>query len=270
MGNFYQHRARKRFGQNFLHDAAVIERILRAIYPQADQHLLEIGPGQGALTAGLLASQAKLEVIELDRDLVPVLQLRFGLQANFKLHQGDALKFDLLQLNPAPHGLPLVGNLPYNISTRLIFHLLQQSKLIADMHFMLQKEVVERLCATPGSSDWGRLSIMVQYYCQTEHLFNVGAGAFNPPPKVESAIVRLTPHRQLPHPARCEKSLELVVRQAFAQRRKTLRNTLKTILSAEQIAAAGVDAGQRPEQLSLADYVRLADQLVAIQEHKAQ
>lgn len=261
MSELFQHRARKRFGQNFLHDAGVIHRILRAVHAREGQHLLEIGPGQGAITEGLLGSGAKLDVIELDQDLIPLLKLRFGLNPQFSLHQGDAMKFDFATLVSPGEKLRVVGNLPYNISTPLIFHLLAHASIIEDMHFMLQKEVVERLAATPGGGDWGRLSIMVQYFCRVEHLFNVGPGAFNPPPKVDSAIVRLVPHAELPHPARDHRLLEQVVREAFNQRRKTLRNTLRQLLSAEQIEAAGVDGSKRPEQLDLAAFVRLADQL---------
>ena len=261
MNEHYQHRARKRFGQNFLHDAGIIDRILRAINAKAGEHLLEIGPGQGALTEGLLGSGAQLDVVELDKDLVPILQHKFADRDNFRLHQGDALKFDFNTLGVPPRSLKVVGNLPYNISTPLIFHLLAHAGLIRDMHFMLQKEVVERMAAGPGGGDWGRLSIMVQYHCRVEHLFNVGPGAFNPPPKVDSAIVRLVPHEVLPHPAKDPALLERVVREAFNQRRKTLRNTLKGLLDSHAIEAAGVDGSLRPEQLDLAAFVRLADQL---------
>lgn len=261
MSELYQHRARKRFGQNFLHDAGIIHRILRAIYARPDQHLLEIGPGQGAITEGLLGSGARLDVIELDQDLIPLLKMRFGLDPKFTLHQGDALKFDFARLVEGGEKLRVVGNLPYNISTPLIFHLLDHAAVIEDMHFMLQKEVVERMAAGPGGGDWGLLSIMVQYHCRVEHLFNVGPGAFNPPPKVDSAIVRLVPHAVLPHPAKDHRLLERVVREAFNQRRKTLRNTLKNLLDAQAIEAAGVDGSLRPEQLDLAAFVRLADQL---------
>ena len=257
----YQHRARKRFGQNFLHDAGVIHRILRAIHAKSGERMVEIGPGQGALTEGLLDSGAQLDVVELDLDLIPILNHKFAARDNFKLNQGDALKFDFATLTDTAHSLRIVGNLPYNISTPLIFHLLDHANLISDMHFMLQKEVVERLAAEPGGGDWGRLSIMVQYHCRVEHLFNVGPGAFNPAPKVDSAIVRLVPHETLPHPAKDHKLLETVVRAAFNQRRKTLRNTLKGVLDNDAIAAANVDGGLRPEQLDLAAFVRLADQL---------
>lgn len=264
MSELYQHRARKRFGQNFLHDAGVIHRILRAIHAREGQRLLEIGPGQGALTEGLLGSGAHLDVIELDQDLIPLLKLKFGLESRLSLHQGDALKFDFASLVESGEKLRVVGNLPYNISTPLIFHLLEHAPVIEDMHFMLQKEVVERLAATPGGGDWGRLSIMVQYHCRVEHLFNVGPGAFNPPPKVDSAIVRLTPFAEPPHPARDPKLLERVVREAFNQRRKTLRNTLKPLLSVEDIEAAEVDPTLRPEQLDLAAFVRLANRLAEL------
>ena len=168
MSEQYQHRARKRFGQNFLHDAGVIDRILRSIHAKAGDRMLEIGPGQGALTEGLLSSGAQLDVVELDKDLVPILNQQFAGRDNFRLHQGDALKFDFTSLGAAPNSLRVVGNLPYNISTPLIFHLLANAELIRDMHFMLQKEVVERMAAGPGGGDWGRLSIMVQYHCRVE------------------------------------------------------------------------------------------------------
>lgn len=264
MANLYLHRARKRFGQNFLHDAGVIDRILRAIFPREGERLLEIGPGQGALTAELVSSGAQLDVIELDKDLIPLLKLRFGLKPNFQLHEGDALQFDFNRLDVGPRRLRVVGNLPYNISTPLIFHLLDHVGLIQDMHFMLQKEVVERMSAKPGGGHWGRLSIMVQYHCKVEHLFNVGPGAFNPPPKVDSAIVRLTPHNELPHPAQDICALDRVVREAFNQRRKTLRNTLKNLMNSADIESVGIDPGLRPEQLQLADFVRLADRFAVL------
>ena len=254
-------RARKRFGQNFLHDAGVIDRLLRAIAAAPQQRLLEIGPGRGALTEGLLDSGARMDVIELDQDLIPLLKLRFGLRENFHLRQGDALKLELTELEPEPGQLRVVGNLPYNISTPLIFHLLKQLQWISDMHFMLQKEVVERLAASPGSGQWGRLSVMVQYHCRVDNLFPVAPEAFRPQPKVDSAIVRLTPHTSLPHPAKDPALLEVVVREAFNQKRKTLRNALRALLPVVAIEAAEVDPKLRPEQIDLAGFVRLADQL---------
>lgn len=262
MSELFQHRARKRFGQNFLKDSGIIDRILRSIHAVSTDHLLEIGPGQGALTEGLLSSGAQLDVIELDQDLIPLLKLRFGLNALFHLHQGDALKFDIASLaKEEGEKLRVVGNLPYNISTPLIFHLLNHYHVIHDMHFMLQKEVVERMAAEPRSSDWGRLTIMVQYFCQVEHLFNVSPECFSPAPKVDSAIVRLTPYQVLPYPAKSHQLLELVVREAFNQRRKTLRNTLKRLLSVDDIEKVNINSGLRPEQLTVAEFVRLADQL---------
>jgi 16S rRNA (adenine1518-N6/adenine1519-N6)-dimethyltransferase len=261
MSEFAPHRARKRFGQNFLHDHGVINRILRAIAPRQGQHLVEIGPGQGALTQGLADSGARLDVIELDKDLHTRLLAYFGTNPLFTLHKGDALKFDFRTLAQPGEKLRVVGNLPYNISTPLMFHLLSQADCIADMHFMLQKEVVQRLAAGVGENHYGRLGIMVQYWCEVEHLFDVGPGAFSPPPKVDSAIVRLTPHATLPHPADDVEMLETVVREAFNQRRKTLRNTLKPLLDAEAIAEEGLDPTLRPEQVDLAGFVRLANRL---------
>ena len=257
------HRARKRFGQNFLHDQGIINRIARAVHPQPGQHLVEIGPGQGALTAALIASGCQLDVIELDRDLVPILLAQFANNKAFKLHQGDALKFDFASLQNGGESLRVVGNLPYNISTPLIFHLLEQQALIADMHFMLQLEVVNRLAAKPGTKNYGRLSVIAQYYCQVHALFEVPPEAFNPRPKVQSAIVQLTPHMalsgQLPCPADDVKRLQSILRTAFNQRRKTLRNSLRDVLSAEQIASLGIDPAQRPENLSLQEFVALSN-----------
>ncbi len=261
-----EHRARKRFGQNFLHDQNIIHRIVRAIRPQRDDVLLEIGPGQGAITEQLLASDCALHALELDRDLVAILTHKFSDRSNFHLQQGDALKLDLQALLDANALAPttkirVVGNLPYNISTPLIFHLLAQNHLIADMHFMLQKEVVERLAADPKTKEYGRLGIMAQYFCRIESVIDVPPGAFSPQPKVQSAVVRLTPYSTLPHPAQSIENLQNVVRAAFNQRRKTLRNALQTLLSAEDIAACNIDPGARPETLSLAQFVALADRL---------
>lgn len=255
-----EHRARKRFGQNFLHDQNVIDRIVRAIRPQASESLLEIGPGQGALTTSLLESGCELHALELDRDLVAILTQKFGAHPRFHLQQGDALKLDLGAI-PSKTKLRVVGNLPYNISTPLIFHLLQYSDRIIDMHFMLQKEVVERLAAAPNNKEYGRLGIMTQYFCRIEPLIDVPPGAFSPQPKVQSAVVRLTPYATLPHPAKSVENLQHVVRAAFNQRRKTLRNALQNLLSSDDIIACNVDPGTRPETLGLSDYVALADRL---------
>lgn len=250
------HTPRKRFGQNFLQDATIINTIAAAIHPLAGQHMVEIGPGQGALTQALLKRIDTLTVVELDRDLVAA--LRAGpLAAQLNVIQGDALKVDFTQLSPQP--LRLVGNLPYNISTPLIFHLLDAAACVQDMHFMLQKEVVARMGAAPGQKDYGRLSVMTQYRCDVEALLDVPPEAFFPAPKVQSAVVRLTPH-----PPRVDtgpNTLARVVSAAFAQRRKTLRNTLSSLLSATQIEAAGINPTRRAETLTLAEFAALANLL---------
>ena len=253
------HRARKRFGQNFLHDSHVIDKIVRSINPKHSDCLVEIGPGMGALTEPLLEACGKLDVVELDRDLIPILRTKFFNYPVFTIHEGDALKFDFNTILKPGQQLRIVGNLPYNISTPLIFHFLAHHTIVQDMHFMLQKEVVERLAAGPGTSDYGRLGIMAQYYCKVEPLFIVGPGSFNPPPKVDSAIVRMRPYDELPYPAKDVKILERVVREAFSMRRKTLRNTLKNLINAEQLEAIGIDTSLRPERLTLQEYVRIAD-----------
>lgn len=253
------HKARKRFGQNFLHDGYTIDRIVKSIHPRDDQCLVEIGPGMGAITEPILEACGRLNVVELDRDLIPILRTRFFNYPGLTIHEGDALKFDFSQLAEDGQRLRIIGNLPYNISTPLIFHLLSYHALVQDMHFMLQKEVVERLAAVPGTSDYGRLSIMAQYYCKVEPLFIVGPESFDPPPKVDSAIVRLSPYIELPHPAKSVETLQRVVREAFNMRRKTLRNTLKNLMDASQLEAIGIDTSLRPEKLTLQEYVRIAD-----------
>ncbi len=258
------HKARKRFGQNFLHDAGVIQRIVRAVSPRRGQRIVEIGPGQGAITLPLLDACGRLDVVELDRDLIQPLADRAAGHGELLIHQHDVLKFDFRSL-AGDARLRVVGNLPYNISTPLLFHLIEQADVIEDMHFMLQKEVVERMAAGPGGGDYGRLSVMIQYHCKVDPLFRVRPGAFTPAPKVESAVVRLTPWRQPPFSLDDPETLEPLVRTAFSQRRKTLRNTLKTLLDSERIEAAGVDPGARPETVDLAGYVALANQLALTQ-----
>jgi len=253
------HQARKRFGQNFLSDMTVIDRIVRAIGPTPEQQVIEVGPGLGAMTEPLLDTGAKMTAIELDRDLVPVLRTKFFNYPNFQVIEGDALKFDFHQLITGGQLNRLVGNLPYNISTPLIFHLLELGPLVSDMHFMLQKEVVDRLAARPGNSSYGRLGVMAQYHCRVESLFNVEPDAFNPPPKVWSAIVRMVPHVEKPFPCKDEKMLSQVVRQAFAMRRKTLRNCLKKVISAANLEALGIEPQARPETLGVAEFVKIAD-----------
>lgn len=262
-----EHRARKRFGQNFLEDDNIIRRIVQCISPKADDNLVEIGPGKGAITALLLDACPTLNVVELDRDLIPVLLSQFiARYPEFRIHQTDALKFDFANLLTDGSGarkgpLRIVGNLPYNISTPLIFHLLSYQADVRDMHFMLQKEVVDRMAAKPGEKAYGRLGVMVQYYCQVENLFDVPPTAFNPQPKVHSAIVRLMPHARLPYPAKDVKLLERLVNTAFQQRRKTLRNALKLLLPAADIESLNIDTTVRPENITLAEYVALSNKL---------
>ncbi|HEY9198487.1 MAG TPA: 16S rRNA (adenine(1518)-N(6)/adenine(1519)-N(6))-dimethyltransferase RsmA [Gammaproteobacteria bacterium] len=253
------HIPRKRFGQNFLHDAHVIGKIIAAIAPRPGQDLLEIGPGQGAITLPLLKACGRLQAVELDRDLLAPLAAAAAPIGELVLHNRDALRTDFCALRTDAQRLRVVGNLPYNISTPLLFHLLDQADCIEDMHFMLQKEVVERMAAAPGTEHYGRLSVMLQYRCKIEPLFSIGPGAFRPPPKVESAFVRLLPHRALPIRVRDEILFARVVQLAFGQRRKTLRNTLKGLLDDADFAALGIDPQIRAEQLGLADFARLAD-----------
>ena len=259
MASLNGHKARKRFGQNFLQDTGMIRKIVRAIAPAGKDHLVEIGPGMGAITELLLEENGQLDVIELDRDLIPGLRVKFFNYPEFTLHEADALKFDFAKLRKTDEKLRIVGNLPYNISTPLIFHLLSFQGLIHDMHFMLQKEVVERLAAKPGTGEWGRLSVMAQYYCDIENLFLVPPECFKPQPKVESAIVRMTPKQQPTHQALDEKILGETLRLAFAQRRKTLRNNMKGYVTVEQLEALDLDPQRRPETLSLEEFVKLAN-----------
>ncbi|PTB95105.1 16S rRNA (adenine(1518)-N(6)/adenine(1519)-N(6))-dimethyltransferase [Marinobacter sp. B9-2] len=261
MSNKAGHQARKRFGQNFLHDPGVIEQIIRAINPKPDDAIVEIGPGLGALTEEILAVNPRLQVVELDRDLIPVLRTKFFNYPEFRIHEADALKFDFSELM-VDRPLRIIGNLPYNISTPLIFHLLAQADVVQDMHFMLQKEVVQRMAAVPGDNNYGRLGIMTQYFCRVQPLFEVGSGAFRPAPKVDSAIVRLVPHRTLPHTAKDLATLQAVVRTAFNARRKTLRKALGGMVSVAQLQNLGINDGLRPENLALTDYVAIADLLV--------
>lgn len=256
-----QHKARKRFGQNFLIDHGIIRDIVRSVHPQKEDLIVEIGPGKGAITQLLADSCDNLSVIELDRDLVPWLKVKFEKHPNFQLFQADALQFDFAQLIKNNRPLRIVGNLPYNISTPLIFHLLSYSNKVQDMHFMLQKEVVKRMAAQPGESAYGRLGIMVQYYCAVEDLFDVPPSSFDPAPKVDSAIVRLTPYANLPYVANNIKTLETLVNVAFQQRRKTLRNSLKQLLSAEQMESLPVNLQLRPEEISLPEYVAMSNLL---------
>lgn len=253
------HHPRKRFGQNFLHDPGTIARIVSAIAPRSGDLLVEIGPGRGAITSGLLAGAGRLDVVELDRDLIPLLAERFPPGTGLTIHNADALSFDLCALCPPGERLRLVGNLPYNISTPLLFRFLEQVDCIQDMHLMLQKEVVERIAADPGGRDYGRLSVGIQAYCQVDALFTIGPGSFTPAPKVDSAFLRLTPYRPLPYPVADRAKLTRLVAQAFSQRRKTLRNTLKGALPPGLLESQGIDPGQRAEEIPVEAYIRLAN-----------
>jgi 16S rRNA (adenine1518-N6/adenine1519-N6)-dimethyltransferase len=259
MGNPPVHRARKRFGQNFLHDPGIIQRIVQAIAPQPSDNLVEIGPGQGAITTELLPLVARMHAIELDRDLVGPLAQRCASLGELTIHSTDALKFDFSSLAKPNRPLRVVGNLPYNISTPLLFHLLDQAAHIKDMHFMLQKEVVERMAAEPGCKRYGRLTVMLQARAQVTSLFHIGPGAFTPPPKVDSAFVRLQPWEAPPYEIDDWEVFGRVVAQAFSQRRKTLRNSLRQLLTEESIAAAGLEPGVRAERLSVNDFATLSN-----------
>ena len=256
------HTPRKRFGQNFLHDPTVIAKIIAAINPQQEDQLVEIGPGQGAITLPLLQSTGRLTVIELDRDLVEPLKMLCTGAGDLTVHNTDALRFDFRELYSGTQ-LRIIGNLPYNISTPLLFHLLAQHECIRDMHFMLQKEVVNRMAAAPGGGQYGRLSVMLQYRCEVIPLFSIGAGAFNPPPKVESAFVRLVPHAQPPVEVSDEKVFAQLVTQAFSQRRKTLRNALRGLLNEDEISGLGIDPSARAETLPLESFAALANHVAA-------
>ena len=255
------HKPRKRFGQNFLHDKMVIQRIVNNINPRQGDHIVEIGPGEGALTELVLDKIGAMDVVELDRDLIPLLKIRFVMQEGLTIHQADALKFNFCELKENEKKLRIIGNLPYNISTPLLFHLLDNSHCIQDMHFMLQKEVVDRIVAKPGDSAYGRLGIMMQYYCRSEYVFTVKPGAFRPPPKVDSAIVRLIPHEKPPVEVNDFDTFSKIVNFSFTQRRKTLRNILKGKLEASQIEELGIEPTIRPERLSLQDFTKIANRL---------
>lgn len=251
------HRARKRYGQNFLVDRTAIGRIIAAIDPQPGDHVVEIGPGLGALTEPLLARLASLEVIEVDRDLAARLAARWPAQ-RLRVHVADALEFDFARLGTR---LRVVGNLPYNISSPILFRLCEATAAIADIHVMLQKEVVDRMIARPGTRDYGRLSVMLAYRFRIERLLRVAAGAFRPAPRVESAFARLTPHDPLPWPARDEPLFARIVAAAFGQRRKTLHNALREFADDEALRAAGVDPRARGETLSVQEFVALSNRL---------
>ncbi len=258
-----QHIPRKRFGQNFLQDQGVIADIINAVAPESGDVIIEIGPGLAALTQPLLERVPHLHAVEIDRDIVARLTERFTPQ-RLTIHNADALNFDFgtLAREIAPgHKIRLVGNLPYNISTPLLFHLASYADVINDMHFMLQKEVVDRMVSRPGTADYGRLGIMLQYRFVMDRVLDVPPTAFNPPPKVDSSVVRMIPWPRLPHLAQDETLFEEIVQTAFAQRRKTLRNNLKGVVTDEDLATLGIDPGCRPENVTVAQYVSLANHL---------
>jgi 16S rRNA (adenine1518-N6/adenine1519-N6)-dimethyltransferase len=253
---------RKRFGQHFLHDPAIIRRIIAALDAQRGEPWVEIGPGLGAITAPLLERIGMLHAIELDRDLIAPLHAHCGALGTLHVHQADALRFDYCTLaatiGASDPGLRLVGNLPYYISTPLLFHVLEHTRCIRDMHFMLQREVVERMSAAPGSKTYGRLTVMLAARCRVEPLFRIAAGAFKPPPRVESAYARITPWREPPFSIEDPARFARIVTQAFSKRRKTLRNALLGLVSTDSMAALEIDPGARPETLSPAQFAALA------------
>ena len=250
--------ARKRFGQHFLHDRGVIRRIVEAIEPRPDELIVEIGPGRGALTFPLLASGCELHVVEIDRDLAARLRARAPHASNLVVHEADALELDLTGLAPPPRPLRVTGNLPYNISTPLVFRLLAVLPRIRDMHLMLQREVVDRMVSPPGARAYGRLSVMVQLDCEVERVLQVGSGAFSPPPRVESAVVRLRPRPHATLDPAGRDRFETIVRSCFSRRRKTLRNALRGVCDERAIAASGLDPQVRPEMLTIDEFVGLA------------
>lgn len=251
------HRPRKRFGQHFLVDSRVIDQLLAGIDPKAGERIVEIGPGRGALTRPILERCGHLEVIELDRDLASSLADRLGRPPGLVVHQADALAFDFRSL-AAGGSIRVIGNLPYNISTPLLFHLLDQADALVDLHFMLQKEVVDRLVADPGSRQYGRLSVMAGFYCRMDRLFDVGPAAFDPPPAVESALIRLVPKSLSNDELKLLPALDAVVRASFGQRRKTLRNSLRGLIDPARMSAREIDPAARPETLNLAQFKALA------------
>ncbi len=252
------HRARKRFGQHFLTDPGVIDAIIQSIHATKQDVVVEIGPGQGAITRTLARQAGHLHAIELDRDLAAKLRKQFAGNPDVTIHEADALTFDFASLGER---LRIVGNLPYNISTPLLFHLLKFRDRILDMHFMLQKEVVARMAAAPGSKAYGRLGIMLGCHLSVESLFDVDRRAFDPPPAVTSAVVRLDPLPPDTFVIEDEAALSTLVATAFMQRRKTLRNSLKAVAETADFEAVGIDAGLRPEQVSIAEYIALGNHL---------
>ncbi len=254
-----KHIPKKRFGQNFLTDQSIIQALVNAITPQADDLMVEIGPGLGALTQPLIKQLQHLHVVEIDRDIISWMQSFYPV-SKITIHNSDALKFEFSSIGKR---IRVVGNLPYNISSPILFHLLDNVQTIIDMHFMLQKEVVERMVAAPSTAAYGRLSVMLQYKLHMEHLLTVPPEAFDPPPKVESAFVRCVPHATRPSTAVDEKLFAKVVLSAFGQRRKTLRNTLKDLLDHSDFNQLAIDSKLRAENLSVSQFVNIANYIAA-------
>ncbi len=249
--------ARKRFGQHFLHDQNIIDSILRALDPLPGENIVEIGPGRGALTYPLLQRCETLTAIELDRDLVPILKQQASRFGTLEVINADILEFELSSI-PHGEGFRLVGNLPYNISTPLMFHLLESAQNIRDMHFMVQKEVALRIVAHPGEANYGRLSVMLQYRCDCQYLLDVAPSCFKPPPKVDSAVIRLVPLSEPLQDVGDYTNFSRIVQSAFGQRRKTISNSLKPILDRETIIACEIDPGLRAENLAITDFAKLS------------
>ncbi|MFO1392987.1 MAG: 16S rRNA (adenine(1518)-N(6)/adenine(1519)-N(6))-dimethyltransferase RsmA [Steroidobacteraceae bacterium] len=254
-------RAKRRYGQHFLHDRGTIERIVRAVAPASGDRIVEVGPGRGAITAPLLSIVGEMDVVEIDAEVIPRLEERCAGIGRLRVHVADALEFDFRALRGAGPPLRLVGNLPYNVSTPLLFHFVSQLDAIRSMHFMLQKEVVARMAAQPGTRDYGRLTVMLAPWVRVEPLFDIGTGAFSPPPKVVSTFFALHPHAAPPYAIADHDAYARVVAAAFSQRRKTLRNSLAGLLEPAAIAAAGVDPRARPETLAPYQFAALAARL---------
>jgi 16S rRNA (adenine1518-N6/adenine1519-N6)-dimethyltransferase len=251
------HFAKKRLGQHFLSNEAVICQIVNLINPQPHDHLVEIGPGLGAITLPLLPYVAKIDAIELDSEIIPRLEKKAG-RGKLTIHQQDALKFRLDSLSSEEKSLRVIGNLPYNISTPLLFHLLKQKNVVIDMHFMLQREVADRIAANPGCKQYGRLSIMIQYHCRVTVLFTAPPAAFHPMPKVDSAFIRLIPYKR-EYLAKDASRLDDVVKQAFTKRRKTVYNALKPLITKEELLGLDIDPKQRPEELSVDSFIKISN-----------
>lgn len=256
--NIDNHIARKRFGQNFLENQAIINNIVQIIAPNIQDQIIEIGPGKGALTDYFISKVKELAIIELDKDLAKHLKHKYN-NENVAIYQADALKFDFTKLVKAKQKLRVIGNLPYNISTPLLFHLLEYRDIITDMHFMLQKEVVLRLCAQPRQKNYGRLSVICNYFCETSMMLEVPPEAFKPQPKVDSAIVRLKIKQNIAEPAKDLTLFAQIVKLAFGQRRKIISNTLKSIFSHNDFNNLNINYKARAEELSVTDYIRLAN-----------